>query len=291
MKKSLYSTLFLSALMVVGGVNRAVGQEKQSEVRLHLVKEVNGETQELDTVIVLQEGQSMDDIELPAPWGDVHMHGSDGGDVDVQVKTVRIEGVEDGDEVQEVRVWKAEGGEHIKLLEDGQTFFIEVEEDENGEKTESKHVIMIENGHVEMRDAGDMEFKEGNTLIEVKNGSDNVFVVRVRHEKLNEDELEDLRRAIDGSYEVAEDGLAIGDLNVYPNPSNGDIKVSFEVAQEADMNLYVFDQAGKRVFSKCLKNVKGSQTIEVDHTNEPAGVYYINLTDGKTSSTRKLVIE
>lgn len=291
MKKLFSLNLLAVALLIFGGANLAVGQESH-EVRLHLVKEVNGESMSLDTVIKLQEGQSMSDIELPAPWNDVEVHGEHHEAGNHMYKTIRVESTAGDGEVQEVKVWKTDGGEDIHLLEGNHTFFIEVEEDENGEKTEKKHVVIIGDGNVEVRDADDMLFEEkGNMLFEMKDGSDNIFVVRVHHEKMNEDELEDLRKAIDGSYEVAEDGLGVSDLMVFPNPSEGEFKVAFEVKEEASMNLYVFDQSGKRIFSEKLKNIEGSQTIDVDLSNQPAGIYYVNLTDGKTSSTRKVVID
>ena len=285
--------LLAIAVGLAGSSHLAVGQEKEKKVELHLVKEINGEKITLDTTFVLEDGQSMSDIELHAPWNeiavdnDVHVVKGHG---DTEFHSIRVE--QDGDgEVKEIKVWvDDEGSTHH--LQGGQTFFIETDMDQDGEHNSKKHVIIIGEDNVEIRGADDIVFeREGNTLIEVKNGDENVFVVRVRHEKMDEDELEDLRKAIDGSYEVAEDGLEVSDFMVFPNPSDGDIKVAFETSSEINVNLYVFDQAGKRVYSELLKKVEGAETIEVDLTNQPAGIYYVNLTDGSTSSTRKIVID
>lgn len=277
--------------------------ETKRELRLNLVKEVDGKTTTLDTVIVLEPGQSIDDIELPAPWSDIaHGHPGTENVYEIEIEddsdhkqVIMIKGHPHGKDhkmkMKDGTVWISEDGSEMKV-KGGQTIFIETEsEDEEDGNKVKKHVVIIGDGSVEVRDADNLEFEsKGNTLIEVKEGSSDVFVVRVSVEKMSEDELEDLRKSIDG-YQVEEDGLDLESLNVYPNPSNGEFSVSLESSREAHLNLYVFNQAGQRVFTEKLKKMSGSETIELDLTNQPAGVYYVNLTDGNTSSTRKVVIE
>ena len=278
--------------------------ETKRELRLNLVKEVDGEKMTLDTVIVLEPGQSMDDIELPAPWSDIangHPGTEDIFEIEVEdegddKKVIIVTGHPRGEnhevEFTEKKVWITEDGSEVQLLKDGQTFFIEVESEDSEEGSDiQKHVVIIGDGSVEVKSADNIEFEsEGNTLIEMKKGSKDVFIVRVSMEKMSEEELDDLRKSIEG-YEVEEDGLDLESLNVYPNPSNGAFSVSLGSGKESSLNLYVFNQAGQRVFTKKLKKLSGTEVFEIDLTDQPAGVYYVNITDGNTSSTRKVVIE
>mgnify|MGYP001290699297 CR=1 FL=1 len=305
--KNLFSlkTAGIAALALVLSIPVSAQEtETKRELRLNLVKEVDGEKMTLDTVFVLEPGQSMKDIELPAPWSDIaHGHpgtenvfeievDDEGDDKKVIIVTGHPHGEDHEVEFTEKKVWITEDGSEVQLLKDGQTFFIEVESEDSEEGSDiQKHVVIIGDGSVEVKSADNIEFEsKGNTLIEVKEGSTDVFVVRVSTEKMTAEELDDLRKSIEG-YEVEEDGLDLESLNVYPNPSNGAFSVSLGTGKESSLNLYVFNQAGQRVFTKKLKKLSGTEVFELDLTDQPAGVYYVNITDGNTSSTRKVVIE
>jgi len=310
--KNLFSLKNASVALLALAISvPAVAQEtdKKTEVRLNLVKEVDGQTQTLDTIIFLEPGQSAKDIVLPAPWNEMttlteDIIGSENvmeieiEDESKENRVIVVKGMHAADidesemDHSEHQVWVSDDGKEINLLKGGQTIFIETESDDSEDGKEiHKHVVIIGDQSIEVKEANDLEFKtKGNTLIEVREGSSDVFVVRVSVERMTEDELDELRKSIDG-YHVEEDGLDLESLNVYPNPSNGEFSVSLESSRETNLNLYVFNQAGQRVFTEKLKKMSGSETIELDLTNQPAGVYYVNLTDGKTSSTRKVVIE
>lgn len=72
--------------------------------------------------------------------------------------------------------------------------------------------------------------------------------------------------------------------SIYPNPANNAVIISFNLQQEQQLSLYITDAAGRTVRELPPANYKaGTQYIEMDIRNIPAGVYYC-LLSGKENS-------
>lgn len=67
-------------------------------------------------------------------------------------------------------------------------------------------------------------------------------------------------------------------LLVYPNPSSGEVNLKFELANQEDIAICIFDVNGKLKFSSNLNLTKGDQDIEINKVREfGSGAYYIIL--------------
>lgn len=73
--------------------------------------------------------------------------------------------------------------------------------------------------------------------------------------------------------------------NIYPNPSMG----TFSVIAENISSIFIFDIAGKMVYSKKTGNQENAFKIELDDV--APGIYFIKLSNEKKSITRKIIIE
>lgn len=71
---------------------------------------------------------------------------------------------------------------------------------------------------------------------------------------------------------------------VYPNPSNGNITVT----AQTDVMLNIFDATGREVMSGQL-NSANERTLKINDLSR--GFYFINLVDGSSVYTKKLIIE
>lgn len=79
------------------------------------------------------------------------------------------------------------------------------------------------------------------------------------------------------------------DFIVYPNPSNGQINISF-ISNE-DMNVKVFNILGSLVYEKKFNaNNNGLQNIKLDLSNNDKGIYYIQLDNNTNVMTKKVII-
>lgn len=86
------------------------------------------------------------------------------------------------------------------------------------------------------------------------------------------------------------DNFSLSDFRLYPNPNNGIFTLEFDSVSSEDIHISVFDIRGRKVFNQTYSNTgKFSQNINLN--NVQSGVYLMNVKDGKTSETRKIVIE
>lgn len=72
---------------------------------------------------------------------------------------------------------------------------------------------------------------------------------------------------------------------VYPNPSNGDFTVK-NLTGEKDMRLVISDMSGKRVYEQAI-----TVTNNKVHANLPAGMYMVQMGNGRLRYWGKMVVE
>lgn len=89
---------------------------------------------------------------------------------------------------------------------------------------------------------------------------------------------------------IDEVNTAVHALSVVPNPVNTTATVNFDSEKSADYTLFVTDILGKQLLNKTVKAVAGSNTTTIERNNIPQGIYFVNITDGKSTVTRKFVI-
>ena len=76
----------------------------------------------------------------------------------------------------------------------------------------------------------------------------------------------------------------------YPNPFNSSTIVRFNVPDEAELELSIFDVAGRKVMDLAKSRFEaGSHSIEWSPGNLSSGVYFVNLKSDNNTSTRKVV--
>ena len=80
-------------------------------------------------------------------------------------------------------------------------------------------------------------------------------------------------------------------LKVFPNPSNGNVTISFNVTEPCHIELTIYNTAGKAVSHLMSKDVnKGQLSLSYDLRNLTDGLYFVTLKTGKGSYSGKLVI-
>ena len=90
------------------------------------------------------------------------------------------------------------------------------------------------------------------------------------------------------------DGVNPFSAKVYPNPSDGDVKIQFQVPTQGNVELFITDQNGKIVYERYFEKVKvGQKAIDLPKkANLTNGIYYFNfLFEEKYSSFQKVIIQ
>ncbi len=93
------------------------------------------------------------------------------------------------------------------------------------------------------------------------------------------------------SKREASPGSTTPDFTVFPNPTNAELNIKFDLEKESTVNLRVFNHAGK-VLKTIVANEKRPAGLQVIHYSLgalPAGTYYVQLEVNGESTVKKLI--
>ena len=85
------------------------------------------------------------------------------------------------------------------------------------------------------------------------------------------------------------DDKAFAGLTVFPNPNKGDFTVRFTSATGSDIKIAVYDIRGRQLLNKAFANT-GLIEQSISLKNAQAGVYLVNIQDGDSVVTKKIII-
>jgi len=85
-------------------------------------------------------------------------------------------------------------------------------------------------------------------------------------------------------------GTGIAALELYPNPSRGQVSLSLQLEQADEVQLSLLDAAGRTVLAEALGRIKQyEKTWNLGHL--PAGVYVLQVRSSEGTGLRRLIIE
>ncbi len=93
-------------------------------------------------------------------------------------------------------------------------------------------------------------------------------------------------------YQITSDDakLPIENLNFFPNPNEGKLRLNFFLPQRGKTVISVFDMAGKRVYKSNLGNFEGAYDEEIDLEELESGTYVLRITQNNLSLAEKLIV-
>ncbi len=90
---------------------------------------------------------------------------------------------------------------------------------------------------------------------------------------------------------VSIEDFAFSGFNLYPNPSNGEINLVFDVLNTDSVSIQLYDIRGRKVGEKIFKNVPSQFSEKLVFDKASAGIYLLIISNGGKQSTRKIIIE
>jgi hypothetical protein len=87
-----------------------------------------------------------------------------------------------------------------------------------------------------------------------------------------------------------EENLLNQTLNVFPNPSNGNFRVEFQVEGLKNVELRVTTLLGQTIYVNKPGNVSGDYREDIDLSNEASGVYIIQIITDDNFVSRKITL-
>lgn len=78
-------------------------------------------------------------------------------------------------------------------------------------------------------------------------------------------------------------------LNVYPNPVQKALTVSFVLPKEEEVSLIIYNILGQEIHRKEFTGLKRENTKEIDLRNIANGIYFLQLNQGKNTDIIKII--
>jgi hypothetical protein len=89
-----------------------------------------------------------------------------------------------------------------------------------------------------------------------------------------------------------DDGMASGLLvDLYPNPNNGLFTLALESDVVRDLQIEVYDLAGRKLYAKDLNLSAGKWSGQIDLQSVAKGVYVLQLRSGSETDFRKVIVK
>lgn len=88
--------------------------------------------------------------------------------------------------------------------------------------------------------------------------------------------------------------LPSSNVGTFPNPSNGQFFLEFNLDENATVTVEVFDVLGQRIYTETTFKTAGKQMHEVNLATQANGIYFVNCIiktpNGTTTNTSKITI-
>jgi len=76
----------------------------------------------------------------------------------------------------------------------------------------------------------------------------------------------------------------------FPNPTNGNTTIQFITGNNNSVDFTVSNLLGDIIYNKEITTKRGVNTIDLDISDYPDGVYLYNITNGKNKLTKRMII-
>jgi extracellular elastinolytic metalloproteinase len=84
---------------------------------------------------------------------------------------------------------------------------------------------------------------------------------------------------------------ALSKVEFYPNPVSNILNLDIVASKITSVNITIVQIDGKNIYSEIVKIGQGANSKQIDLSNVPSGVYLINILDGESLTSKKLVVQ
>lgn len=84
--------------------------------------------------------------------------------------------------------------------------------------------------------------------------------------------------------------LGTFNASIHPNPNNGVFELRFTNDTETPIDITIYNTIGKRIECKSI-NKSNASYYSIDLSNQPQGVYLVKYTNGKSTGTKRVIVQ
>lgn len=274
----------------------AQAEEKQVTVRIKKVENINGVEKITDTTITTKDAASyaIHDGNLETiEWNEKDEEGKKIIRIEESIHSPEIIIDNESDGPTESFTIKSlngqEGTPKIKKI---------IVNDPSG-KADSEEISRRLN--VELKDLEEeMKGKEGqhkmifiNTECEKKGDKEDVKetkIIIIKKVMISEPSAED-SKMLNKQTGISDEKLQVENMKFFPNPNDGKFNLEFQVTSKGDTELNILNMEGKSIYNENLKNFSGQYSNAINISDQPKGVYFVKIKQGKHAQVKKIVLE
>jgi hypothetical protein len=90
---------------------------------------------------------------------------------------------------------------------------------------------------------------------------------------------------------IHEHSATISAVELYPNPANSSANVMVNVVKAMEVTVDLYNTTGQLISSQVKNLPAGATTFSFDVANLPSGIYFVNVVEGTSTISKKLIVE
>jgi hypothetical protein len=80
-------------------------------------------------------------------------------------------------------------------------------------------------------------------------------------------------------------------FNIFPNPTQGDVSLSFNLQKAGTVKITVFDMIGRSISEQKETYTAGSHRIDFSLSGQNAGIYFVQIDSPDGKNSKKLILK
>jgi hypothetical protein len=89
---------------------------------------------------------------------------------------------------------------------------------------------------------------------------------------------------------IEEQHQAVEALTVFPNPTSGELNISFSINNNDNINIEIYNMMGQNVYNERLTNFIGNYNKTINTKPLSKGVYFLKVTSSSGISIKKIIV-
>lgn len=182
-------------------------------------------------------------------------------------------------------------GPTVELVEPVLNTNIKVLFDEAVESTTAENIENYSiSGGVVVESVAQHAFNKAQVNLIVSAMPDNEYVMTIKNVQ---DEAGNVMEDQEYGFQFVglEELFVGGNINIYPNPADNQLNVSFNAVDNASLEIKLTDISGRIVVKEIYGASIGANIISLNLSEYTAGIYFLNIAEGNSSMDFKVVIK